>query len=61
MSDHIDKTANYCPECGATVENAESVAVEDDLVEQGTFEKSGAHLIVEGSMITVFSHKESGA
>lgn len=52
-------TANYCPNCGAEVENAEIVGVEDDLAVQGVFEQQGAHLVIEGSIIKIFEHADS--
>ncbi|MDS0280334.1 hypothetical protein NDI85_21345 [Halomicroarcula sp. S1AR25-4] len=61
MADAIDVSANFCPECGQPVESAQSFAVDEDIIEQGAFEKVGAHAVVESGQISIYSHGEGSA
>lgn len=61
MADRQDLSASYCPVCGLPVSKGEAVHAEEPLDIQGTFERQGAHLQIEGSEIRVYEHGEGGA
>jgi hypothetical protein len=63
MSDMADLDASYCVVCGSEVQQAQSVNADDSLDDraQGVYEKVGAHVVIDGSVVSVYVHGDSEA
>ena len=58
MSDLADRGTSFCPACGSEVQQAQSVNADDSLDDraQGVYEKAGAHVVIDGSVVSVYVH-----
>jgi len=58
MSDLADRDANYCVVCGSEVQQVQSVNADDGLDDraQGVYERAGAHVVIDGSVVSVYVH-----
>jgi hypothetical protein len=63
VSDLADRGASFCPACGSEVQQAQSVNADDGLDDraQGVYEKAGAHVVIDGSVVSVYIHGDSEA
>ena len=61
MSDLADRDANYCVVCGSEVQQVQSVNADDGLDDraQGVYERAGAHVVIDGSVVSVYIHGDS--
>jgi len=61
MSDLADRGTSFCPACGSKVQQAQSVNADDSLDDraQGVYEKAGAHVVIDGSVVSVYVHGDA--
>jgi hypothetical protein len=61
VSDLADRGTSFCPACGSEVQQAQSVNADDSLDDraQGVYEKTGAHVVIDGSVVSVYVHGDT--
>ena len=61
MSGLADRGTSFCPACGSEVQQAQSVNADDSLDDraQGVYEKAGAHVVIDGSVVSVYVHGDA--
>ena len=61
MSDFADRGTRFCPACGTEVAQAQSVNADDEFAQraQGVFEREGAHVVIDGTVVTAYIHGDT--